>query len=106
MKLNTYELQPNNTSQKSFYKKAIVHETDNKIELQSYQTIVITINKDKRTIMKTWNNYSATTMKHVSEFLHQIIGYSIGKAVWDKLKAHEEYSIDEFIKIYEGVYAW
>lgn len=66
MKQITYQLQPN-TSQKSFYGKAIVTQTQNEVQLTSYQTIVAEVNTDKREI-KLNGYYSTTTAKHIRAF--------------------------------------
>lgn len=68
----TTELIPNYTNQKSFYKKALVY-TDGKgnFALQSYNTIVAVIVKDK--MFRTWQGYSRTTQIHINEFTNQIL---------------------------------
>lgn len=60
------------------YNKAITIETNHKIFLQSYDTIILS--KDKRTgrINKMWNGYTKTTLKHINEFL----GTYMNKAEW------------------------
>ena len=54
-------------TQKSFYGKAIVITVDNNIFLQSYDTIVCGFVNGE--FERYWNNYSATTMKHINDFL-------------------------------------
>ena len=63
-----YELKPIYSREKSFYRKAIVEIEDNKKTLYSYNTKVAVI-EDNRAIV--FNTYSATTLRHIKEFLKQ-----------------------------------
>lgn len=67
----TYELSPIYSNVKSFYSKAIVMEDDNTLTLISYNTMVATIDKTTHEFMYLWCDYSATTARHVNEFLQQ-----------------------------------
>lgn len=74
----TYELKPIHTSQKSFYKKAMVTVTYNDdcmyLVLQSYDTNVVMVKISKGgmpNVKRLWGGYSATTMRHVNELLTQ-----------------------------------
>lgn len=84
-------LQPHYTSNKSYYKKAIVHydNTTNTFSLQSYNTIVATYNNTTKTITKCWNGYSQTTMKHIIDFVRQYTNTphttTLNKKWWDNL---------------------
>lgn len=76
------ELEPKFLNQKSFYGKAKVIKLDDSILLQSYSTIVAEI-KDGKAKIFGW--YSATTTKHIKEFLAQN-GFGLGtKAQLEKL---------------------
>lgn len=67
------ELQPLNSSQKSFYSKAHVISLDNGAKvLQSYNTYVATILPSGRYVQN--GRYSATTGKHEQEFALQFAG--------------------------------
>lgn len=73
------ELIPIYDSAKSFYHKAIV-ETDSNGDttLFSYNTPIISIING--IVIKHWNGYSATTQRHINEFLRQNnCGDCIGK---------------------------
>lgn len=50
--------------------------------LQSYDTLIVKVDCEARTITKLWNGYSKTTLKHVNEFLQ---GYGLGfsKKEWE-----------------------
>lgn len=61
-------LQARYDSRASFYKKAIVLEYNGALYLQSYNTIVAKI-ENGRAIVNGW--YSATTARHINEFLYQ-----------------------------------
>lgn len=76
-------LEPLNSSQKSFYKKAYYTKTETKstinYRLYSYSTLVleIFINKydtlDSYYVVNDYTNYSMTTIKHVKEMLLQFL---------------------------------
>lgn len=76
------ELQPIYCSQKSFYGKAKVLQNRNSIQLISYSTKVAEI-KDGKAHIFGW--YSATTTRHIKEFLQQN-GFKTGtKAQLEKM---------------------
>ena len=62
------ELQPIYSNVKSFYRKARVLKNDDTIQLISYSTKVAEIKNGKAHIFG-W--YSATTTRHIKEFLQQ-----------------------------------
>ncbi len=55
-------------SRKSFYGKAEIETVKNRLELYSYNTKVAQIVKGKLTIL---NTQSATTLRHIKEFMLQ-----------------------------------
>ena len=58
--------------QKSFYNKAYTLENDSIKQLYSYDTLIATINKKLNTVEFTqYSDYSATTVRHVNDFLRQ-----------------------------------
>ncbi|MDO5562446.1 MAG: hypothetical protein Q4F74_02425 [Synergistaceae bacterium] len=70
------ELTPQFDSRISFYGKAHLLLHDNgKIQLQSYATIVAEKTPDGE--IKVFGRYSATTSRHVKEFIKQITGKSL-----------------------------
>lgn len=76
--LNVTELQPIYSTQKSFYRKAMVSTADNNEKLLfSYDTLVAGF-KDGGLSFLTGNDYhlTRTTVKHINEFLSQNLGYS------------------------------
>lgn len=76
------ELEPIYSNVKSFYGKAKVLRENGVIKLQSYSTIVATIEQGKAYIN---GFYSATTTRHIKEFLQQM-GFEVGtKAQLEKL---------------------
>lgn len=87
--MKVYELTPHMGNVKSYYRKAMIIENDGKTALKSYDTIVCYI--DAGGLHRTWNDYSATTMRHVWEFVLQMIGkpdmtsYKTGKSWWESL---------------------
>lgn len=81
-------LDPRYDSRKSFYNKAKVIETDDgELWLQSYSTIVLKIINGSP--VRTWGGYSATTMRHVNEFLKQNGIDEGGKKWWDEMPVWE-----------------
>ena len=68
--MSIMELCPYYDSAKSFYGKAKVIEIENDVFLMSYDTIVAFFNRDTK-IAKVVNTYSATTLRHIKEFLKQ-----------------------------------
>ena len=58
--------------------RAITIETDNDVYLQSYDTLILKRNKKTGRVTKLWNDYTATTMKHINTFL----GTNMCKKEW------------------------
>lgn len=76
------ELQPIYSNVKSFYRKAKVLKNDDTIQLISYSTKVAEIKNGKAHI---FGCYSATTTRHIKEFLQQN-GFKTGtKAQLEKM---------------------
>lgn len=69
------ELHPMYDNRKSFYGKAhVIYDYDNNyVTLRSYNTDVCRIEKGVHgwKFRKLWNGYSATTMRHILDFLYQ-----------------------------------
>ena len=88
----TFKLEPS-MNQKSFYGKAVVTEKDGVKTLRSYETDVCKIIDGK--LVKLWNGYSATTMKHIQSFCDHYGIENGGKAWWDSLPCdnNEKYRI-------------
>lgn len=81
-KMKVYELRPVD-NRKSFYGKAKVIEKDNGEKvLQSYNTEVCKITSGGE-FVRLWDDYSATTMRHVNAFLSLFGIAGGGKAWWD-----------------------
>ena len=77
--VRTYELEPVD-GRKSFYGKAFVKVMDDGSEvLQSYDTDVI-MRKPDGTLCRLWNDWSATTGRHINAFC------GISKKQWDKME--------------------
>jgi hypothetical protein len=67
--MKTYELIASWDARKSFYGKAKVRENDGDLELISYNTRVAVIHSDGTA--SVYGSYSATTLRHIKEFLLQ-----------------------------------
>lgn len=82
MDIRYHELRPN-TSHKSFYGKALVAEVmaEKTAYLRSYQTRVAAIDWENKRFKRTWDGYSATTMRHVNAFL-EAYGLAGGGKKW------------------------
>lgn len=63
------DLRPMYDSRQSFYGKARVRNNDGDLELISYNTRVAVIHKDGE--VSVYDTYSATTLRHIKEFLLQ-----------------------------------
>ena len=68
--MSIMELCPYYDSAKSFYGKAKVIEIENDVFLMSYDTIVAFFNRNTK-VAKVIDTYSATTLRHIKEFLKQ-----------------------------------
>lgn len=89
---NIYELSPID-GRKSFYGKAHVLILDNGAEaLMSYETIVAVKTPDG-VIHRTWDDWSATTGRHLSAF------GVCGKAAWDKMPVENADTFTEAIAV-------
>ena len=64
------ELYPYYDSAKSFYGKAKVIEIENDVFHISYDKIVAFFNRDAK-VAQVYGTYSATTLRHIKEFLKQ-----------------------------------
>lgn len=95
-----YYLKPEYSTRKSFYNKAIVEQTDNSIILYSYATKVAEISDSG--IISIFYVDSATTLRHIKEFLLQnICRFSNEK--YKKLIEHN-FRKKELAEIYYGQY--
>ena len=98
----TYELKPFHTNQKSFYGKAKVAVSYNGdgmgLVLESYDTQVVIVKIEKGgmpSIMRLWDGYSATTMRHVNELLMQEDFPKLSARAWRAMELGKFYTIDE-----------
>ena len=86
-----YELKPIRDNRKSFYGKAMVSVdagADTHYILRSYNTPVLAVEVAENGnfyISRLWSSYSATTGRHVREFIYQACGYVLNKPEWDKM---------------------
>ena len=64
------ELCPYYDNRQSFYGKAKVIEIENDVFLVSYDTVVAFYNREVK-VPKVYDTYSATTLRHIKEFLKQ-----------------------------------
>lgn len=84
--LNITELHPNYGSCKSFYGKAHILDCGDKFVLRSYETNVAYVDKENKTLHRLWDDWSATTGRHVDEFSHQFAHHWCGKKDWDQME--------------------
>ena len=78
------ELQAIYDGRKSFYGKAHLIESDEKVELQSYDTIVATYRKNENKFV-LHGDYSPTKLRHQKEFANQIgFDFKNKKELFDK----------------------
>lgn len=72
--MEIYELYARFDCRKSFYGKAIIMETKNKITLQSYDTKILEFDKNThklKLVCKDKEAYTQTTNRHINEFIKQ-----------------------------------
>lgn len=62
--------------------RAIIIDDNDNIYLQSYDTIVLILEKKNKKIVKKWDGYSVTTLKHINEFLKVFSGVQFNKKSW------------------------
>lgn len=62
--------------------RAIIIDDNDNIYLQSYDTIVLILEKKNKKIVKKWDGYSVTTLKHINEFLKAFSGVQFNKKSW------------------------
>lgn len=79
-----WELKPNGR-QKSFYGKAVIFENHGKYFLQSYETIVASID-EYGIFRRHYNGFSATTMRHINAFLENFGKHETKKKDWESLE--------------------
>lgn len=100
--MTTYNLEPKFDSRKSFYGKAIVEISGGwgqNVSLYSYNTLVAFIGYDENEnfvcyLTADWD-YSATTLRHVKEFLRQH-----GFGAWTKAGIYKEWDeVDGYLKM-------
>lgn len=94
--LNAYYLKPIRDSRKSFYKKAYVKEWGDCKELYSYGTRVALIKLDEngmnnKLILGRMATCSATTLRHLKEWLYQE-----GFVVYPKAELCKHYEMGNF----------
>lgn len=78
---------------KSFYNKATVEMTDDKITLYSYNTGIVEIDGEK--VKALWEGWSMTTGRHIKEFFLQFYGIPCNKKLFEKIQCGEIETIDE-----------
>lgn len=87
--MRIYELRPT-SGQKSFYGKALVHVDGGVRTLFSYGTPVASINASG-TFTRLWDDWSATTGKHIRAFCSQCGIEIVNKVAWDKMPVATEW---------------
>ena len=83
----SYEL-PCLDNRKSFYGKANVREENGEKILTSYWTDVCKIDKDGN-FVRLWDDWSATTGRHINSFRMMNGMDAIPKSKWDKMEVGE-----------------
>lgn len=95
----SYDLMPLHTNQKSFYGKARVYAVedgqDNYYTLHSYGVAVVSVYVGHGNISymkRLWGGYSATTMRHVNEFLMQEGFTKLSAMAWRAMELGKFYT--------------
>lgn len=67
--------------------RALIINTEKCIYLQSYDTLILVINKYENTLTKLYSGWSATTQKHINSFLEkQDIDVHFNKKMWEQFE--------------------
>ena len=86
--MKEYYLKPLAGTQKSFGNKALVREENtNTAVLISYNTVVCRVQNNK--LVRLWNDYSATTMRHINAFCTAYNLPAMTKKEWEALPVKE-----------------
>lgn len=72
----------------SYYGKAKVIELDNIKYLKSYNTVVCAISNGE--FIRYWDDYSATTIKHINDFCRQNGFNTLSKKEWLSIEVSNE----------------
>lgn len=102
MKYFSYDLFPCYISQKSFYGKARVFVTEDRgvcdYVLRSYGRAVASVHVGSDNIpyvKRLWNDYSATTMRHVNEMFMQSRFPKLSARAWRAMEVGKFYCPDD-----------
>ena len=87
--LQIANLQPIHSNQKSFGNKAKLVWTTGYTTLYSYDTKILSYDNSRQTIIKHWDGYSATTMRHINELLLQRLKKRCTKKEWEAIPLNE-----------------
>ena len=87
--LQIANLQPIHSNQKSFGNKAKLVWTTGYTTLCSYDTKILSYDNSRQTIIKHWDGYSATTTRHINEFLLQHLKKGCTKKEWEAIPLNE-----------------
>lgn len=88
-----FALVPRVSRVKSFYKKAVIQPFPGGLTLYSYGTPVCTVCDGK--VFRCWDGWSATTARHVNEFLQQNGLAPLCKSEWCALPVISAASVCE-----------
>lgn len=99
-----FELMPRD-GRTSFYGKAIVNRYSIGMQvLKSYNTNVCYYNENTCEFVKTWGDYSATTLRHVNAFRENLGLRKINKKDWLGLPCGEDCELSAMIADYNANY--
>ncbi len=63
--------------------RAVTIDDGEKIFLQSYDTLILSVNTFTGEVVKMWDGYSVTTLKHINTFLAGF-GLHFNKKTWEQ----------------------
>lgn len=90
-------------NRKSFYKKAVVYQTEKYYYFQSYATLMCRLNKETKAVERLSGACSATTTRHLKAFFDDM-GVSLTVKDFYKIPLHQEEISNEFVKNFERDY--
>lgn len=80
-------------SRKSFYGKATIEMTKDRVTLYSYGRAII--ESDGNNVKALWDGWSMTTGRHINEFFLQFYGTPCNKRLFEKIQNGEIETIEE-----------
>ena len=80
--LNNAQINGNVSILPDSYNRALIIKDGNTVYLQSYDTVILSVDLLTGEIKKMWHGYTVTTLKHINTFLKSFNGLQFNKKTW------------------------